>query len=835
MNNSKRSILGDIFNAELDNEYIAIRVIKSGKLIASYYVSSIEEAEQKAYSHIHDGDVYFGVCTRKTKSAKEKDCQRAYAIWADIDNAPKESEISFSLAPSLVVHSGGGLHAYWILDEPTENLELVKEVTNSLAAMVGGDNVGDSSRLLRVNGTFNYKQTVPRQVELVSNCSVRYTLTDIANSLLIPENVTKKILSGDSRGYKSRSERDWAVICELAKAGLSEECIYSIFDTHKIGDKGRERNGSHYLEFSVKKAIKQHGLNDSEVTRLTQPVFGIFEKDRAYWKKTAKGAIQISTFVFEPHFLLRGDDLKEDSLLGDLHTDEHTWQGITISKTAFTNVNKFDKQLPRVECSWLGNDSDLRHLLPLLLERLKEQGTPTRLSVNQLGNYENNYWLGTSEVLKNTGEIISYNDSPVVLLPSVQERPSITFSESPNGDVQTFFKHIAKINNPAVVWPVLGWTTACILKSKLSDQGFRFPTLNLYGTRGSGKTSIITEIIQKVFGYDKPRTWDCSTTSFVILFLFGSSSSIPIAFSEYRRSLLKSPDLILRYILLAYDSGRAARGRPDQSIKEYPLTAPITVDGEEAITDAAALERIIQVNLHPEDIKENTIAHKTFQEIQKLNLKGIGTQLILKGMNHDLNMEHSLSLCKQAFRENLPDRIRRNLSVVIEGLFCLKSLALEYDSPFPELTPEFIRGIFAESLDNLLSSRGRTLIVVDEFIEDLINEAAHNLSPEFSFKYETASNTIWFHLSSTLSWWYAFRRKQAMPTLDRTAIKSQLKERFIINQEQHSDINGQYIVDAKTVLVGGTRRHCYGVSLSAALDAGLDIPDKLSERMLGYK
>ena len=86
------------------------------------------------------------------------------ALWVDFDGDPGELSTkleTFPLPPSLLVNSGGGVHAYWILAEPfaldtEEARSQFENVLKGLTAVLGGDRAAtDASRILRVAGTIN--------------------------------------------------------------------------------------------------------------------------------------------------------------------------------------------------------------------------------------------------------------------------------------------------------------------------------------------------------------------------------------------------------------------------------------------------------------------------------------------------------------------------------------------------------------------------------------------------------------------------------------------------------------------------------------------------------
>lgn len=116
-------------------------------------------------------------------------------LWLDIDygkehskpNLPPTQEAaqglldSLGLAPSILVHSGRGLQAWWLFHEPwtfdseAERAQaelLTKGWNNTLRAKAraknwDADQVGDLPRVMRLPGTWNRK-SVPRKVELLS-------------------------------------------------------------------------------------------------------------------------------------------------------------------------------------------------------------------------------------------------------------------------------------------------------------------------------------------------------------------------------------------------------------------------------------------------------------------------------------------------------------------------------------------------------------------------------------------------------------------------------------------------------------------------------------------
>lgn len=103
------------------------------------------------------------------------------ALFVD-DDAGKLDPSTLPLAPSLVVRSKAGVHAYWLL-APGEDLAAFKPAQGALARRLGTDpRMDDLPRVLRVPGFLHHKAE-PFPVRLVSVSSRRYTIREVLDGL----------------------------------------------------------------------------------------------------------------------------------------------------------------------------------------------------------------------------------------------------------------------------------------------------------------------------------------------------------------------------------------------------------------------------------------------------------------------------------------------------------------------------------------------------------------------------------------------------------------------------------------------------------------------------
>ena len=166
-------------------------------------------------------DIYFGL---GTVSESNGDYRRATVsevrgipgIWLDIDiagvghkknnlvpNVETALELlkKFEHAPTVIVHSGGGLHVYWVFkefwtfenaSEHTQAIQLLNSFQSKMAALFKPyaiDMVHDLARVLRIPGSTNWKDKEnPRAVTIHTyNANARYSVSDISDSIELIE------------------------------------------------------------------------------------------------------------------------------------------------------------------------------------------------------------------------------------------------------------------------------------------------------------------------------------------------------------------------------------------------------------------------------------------------------------------------------------------------------------------------------------------------------------------------------------------------------------------------------------------------------------------------
>jgi hypothetical protein len=310
------------------------------------------KAAECAYAWCHAGrDVYFSVNPRQDKGGKKENVAYVVTFHAEIDYGEvghkKQSKFAtyaevlehlenFTPTPSLIVHSGGGFHAYWILAQPLAVAEIgvatLEAINQNLTEALGGDKgTQDISRVLRIPGTYNFKlPNHPREVKLVSQSERRYALPDFEHFLPQPEaeksvpkipeparstdpailmdidqlpvsdKIKNLIKHGNDGTYSSRSEADMAVVLALRQALLRKENIKYIFSNYAIGEKYRTHpKRDSYLRHTLAKANEMLNLTEAE---RQDPLFlsgSLTKTDKNYHLKI----VPFQEYIFRKHRL----------------------------------------------------------------------------------------------------------------------------------------------------------------------------------------------------------------------------------------------------------------------------------------------------------------------------------------------------------------------------------------------------------------------------------------------------------------------------------------------------------------------------------------------------
>ncbi len=820
-----------------DTEFIEVKFIEPGsrKMEMARFAKNLDQLEQ--ILNMDDGSchVYYSMATRKRERGRKEDVLRTKVLWADLDDDKYDTHAEsykaidrFILPPSMIVDTGYGYHTYWLLSEWVEP-DYAEIALKAIQSRLSSDAVCDASRVFRVPGSYNVKRGAKVPCTLLrSRYDLRYNVDDIIAAAKVTEKFLRIIMTGGTQGYPSRSERDWAVAVALFQHGMSAQGVTEVFQERPVGDKYRgDTGGDSYLNLTLanaKTASKVKGKK-KRAPRLAPGPFDV--RNDAYYLGDSK----VSTFAIVPRRLFVSDNDKiPDVFITDILASGHKpWRNIAIPKGAFHRSTDLMRVLGSVYMQWLGSDRQLRLLLPHLVKEWEAAGYPTAKMTSTLGRHAD-LWVSEKMVLSAETEMDALT-APIVYISSGRSSLPTSYDTTiPEEKYQALVEKIARllhlINEPKVIWPIIGWFFAAPFKPILNMSQIRYPILNLHGIMGSGKTSILLKVMMPLAGYTSPYSHDCNTTHFVLMALMSSTNAIPIYLTEFRRATLSDREhsTLKRMFLQTYDVGHDSRGRADQTTVDYELSAPLILDGEDAMTDPAILERSVVVTMDPRTVARETEPFDTFEELSaEPDLHLFAGKYVQSTLSWDAkrvlkDWEECIEEVSKAIPSEIPDRPRRNMATLRFGIRryveFMRSRGIEME--MPPVKP------LKENLESVINvAMGRVEMAVDRFVTDVIIEIAlHTLIHPFIYIYKQNTNILWIHLTSSYAWWIRKMRMEGRESITSAALKAQLRARG----EKHGRGPSQYVTGPNAIHTATRTQHMYGLLLDRCANCGLDVP-----------
>jgi len=304
-------------------------------------------------------NIYFGANPRTGQKRLQGDIRDIISIWADIDgkNFPggKPEALagleSFPLTPNILIDSGNGFHAYWILEEPLLDIAdeaerlLIKQVVSGVGIALRGDKaVHNLDRIMRLPGAWNVKDPLspkpcrvlqynldcffslgdfepyrnlafkepkePRETDLsfegiknpVSKESLEAAKRDV-KKLKVSERIRQHIITGGflegEHRDKTRSGRDQAIITALLSAGYDYETIKSVFFNPHLGCSNRIRESPEKLSWDVTQGLRYVEKERRTLTPARKAILDIETSDATAAEKVRKINAYITDELFD--------------------------------------------------------------------------------------------------------------------------------------------------------------------------------------------------------------------------------------------------------------------------------------------------------------------------------------------------------------------------------------------------------------------------------------------------------------------------------------------------------------------------------------------------------
>src|SRR6056297_2500557 len=125
--NQTNIFLETLFSTVDNTDLIELRPINpKGVKQHVIFRSNTELLIEKIEEYEKNYNVFIGIQPRTNKSGKDSSVKKVICLWADIDakdfkggkNEALKQINKFSLNPTILIDSGNGYHAYWLLEKP---------------------------------------------------------------------------------------------------------------------------------------------------------------------------------------------------------------------------------------------------------------------------------------------------------------------------------------------------------------------------------------------------------------------------------------------------------------------------------------------------------------------------------------------------------------------------------------------------------------------------------------------------------------------------------------------------------------------------------------------
>ncbi len=444
----------------------------------------------------------------------------------------------------------------------------------------------------------------------------------------------------------------------------------------------------------------------------------VFEETDHYYVLNKRGEpVIISSFQIEPtrRITVEDGEIIDANVTADRGM---THRNLRFPREAWNSKRGFLKVLSPVDLQWSGSEENIQGVLRLVASRT----VPSLRGTKNLGYLETPNgprWVTPDGVLAANAGVV---EEDLVYVPSGASLSSrVTYRPPKDPSVESaaaavILPALLELNTPEVILPVLGWFFAAPLKQRIASLLGHFPILIVWGTQGSGKSSLIMEVFWPLLGVVSAEP------EFALLKLLSATNSVPVFVDEYKPFDMPRfrRNTLHRYMRRLYTGEVEERGRADQSIVTYRLAAPLCIAGETRPIEPALVERILTANPDKDELLRNPIHAQAFKRARSVNptLLSAGIVQFLLGRDTAADLETATQVTNRLLaKREVPFRVRDNLTVMVLGLLCFEEYAASLGIPLPELQVD--RAVTA-LLDDLLESGGTAVKTgLDYFLEEL--------------------------------------------------------------------------------------------------------------------
>lgn len=294
-----------------------------------------------------------------------------------------------------------------------------------------------------------------------------------------------------------------------------------------------------------------------------------------------------------------------------------------------------------------------------------------------------------------------------------------------------YITDLLSINTSANLAKLIGWFSAAFLTQLIRKEFRRFPSLQVFGQAGAGKSMTIILLNHMHYYKATPRQFSVAgQTQFPLIAAVATSASMPLVFEEVKtRQLTKHLKDFLQGLLRSnYTADSYARGSlgRDKSVRELTVSeygngAPVVFIGEAIEDQSAILERCVVVALSKTD-RSGRSEHFDACLRDATHMGHLGKALAESALAIDRDLLRDtvtrnfkeVSGHLSASTSDDATRPAFNLAVTLTGLDFLKSvLSGVFDDRFDERIDELREAILGNVMDSIPKNMSEASRVMD--------------------------------------------------------------------------------------------------------------------------
>ena len=527
-------------------------------------------------------------------------------------------------------------------------------------------------------------------------------------------------------------------------------------------------------------------------------------------KFTDKGEAEfkpVTSFLFRPVEAIcvdgEGEYIKTALVAGGTVTRE-----VLLPPDCWTSTQKFLRAMPGKEFIFTGSAVDVQLTRGFLAGMAMDQKRGVRTAGFHDGTFVTSEGGLTAEGPADGLVFINEVANPCRLLSTEAATAE---------DLAAIREGILSFNVPHVALPILGWTVACFFAPAIREALDAFPTLDVEGEAGAGKSSTVTSIVARMWALHGAARALGEQTRFTLMRAVDGSNSIPLVFEENKSSRFseRQQNMVSNLIRDSYNAFEGQRGMADQSMRSYRYQAPIVLVGETGFTETAVLDRLVTV---PMTRRESAPFRAGFLKVQRLPLDRLGRTILEHALRSDKDaVATRLRQCWREVSPALEDRPRNNAAVVRFGLGVLGDVlgmtfdAAPVDSAILAGTSED-GGPRKSAVDRILEAMGRMSAVVER---SQGREFAYQDHLEDDVHYSTDGQRLRLHVSG------------AYPVFQKWARVHGFDGDVIPEATFRKQIQGEaYFQGGGAIWMGTKTRKGIVLDVAAMEAKGLDVPEE---------